>query len=382
MTKTIFWVFIGVVFYVYFVYPLLLIVLSGFVKRPVKKGDIEPSLSMIIAAYNEEECIRQKLENSLTLDYPKDKLEIIVASDGSADRTNEIAKQFKNQGVKLVCHSLHRGKASIQNDAVKKAQGEIIVFSDATGIYNKNCLREIVANFTDRSVGSVAGALYDINLKSGTVSKTNNIYWNYETFLRKKESDVGVLTMASGSIYAIRHALFKSLDRCVSDDFVLPMEVVKKGYRNVFEQKAISFEKIQCEISSKFRQKLRILVLDLNGLFLNRNLLNPFKFPLISVALISHKLLRWCVPFFLLGIFLYNIFLLDIIIYQILFISQLFFCAIAIMGYFFILKGSKGKILFIPFYFCLLNIAALIAWAKFLCGIRIANWETERQVNG
>ncbi|ODS32790.1 MAG: putative glycosyltransferase [Candidatus Scalindua rubra] len=249
--KCSFWILIFLIIYVYLIYPVLLFVLdkikSMLVKncftinhyRQSQNKYFTPSVSLIISAYNEERAIRKKIENCLLLDYPGDKLEIIVGSDGSTDCTDKIVKSFKNvskigPNVKLVQNIVNKGKSSIQNKAVDEANGDIIIFSDATGIYNKDAIKNLVRNFADKGVGCVAGVVRYVDCNS-SISKGEGTYWKYEMFLRQLEDKIGNLAMASGSIMAFRKKLFKPLDEAVGEDFVIPLQTVLSGHKVIYD---------------------------------------------------------------------------------------------------------------------------------------------------
>ena len=349
-----------------------------FIKKPVKKGDIAPEVSMIIAAHNEEKSMREKIENTLALDYPKDKLEVIVASDGSTDDTNNIVKEFENKGIKLVYESGHKGKSFIQNKAVKESTGEIIVFSDATSMYKQDALKILISNFNDDKVGCVTGKSCYSNSEHSSTAKGESTYWKYELFLRKKESDIGILNMASGWFFAIRRECFVLLNADTSDDFVLPMNTIKKGCRVVYDDKAIAYDTVISSSKGLLKTKARTIGMDIKGLFLNKVLLNPFSHFAVAWSLISHKLLRWLVPFFLVGIFVCNLFLLEYRFYQIIFILQILFYFLAILGYIFQKFGKRSKLGGMPFSFCVVNTAALIGTLKFLFGKASGKWEPIR----
>ena len=211
--ESIFLLLVLLILYVYFGYPLLILIFSRLRPAPsIQKADITPTVALIITAYNEEKVIAQKIENSLSLDYPRDKLEIIVASDGSTDRTNEIVSRYQNQGVKLVILETNQGKSATQNLAVSEAHCDIVLFTDANVMIQPDAVRKMVSNFGNEKVGCVVGKVTYINEEDTSVSQGEGVYWRYELFLRKKESDLGNLAMGSGPIMAIRKELFKPLD--------------------------------------------------------------------------------------------------------------------------------------------------------------------------
>lgn len=342
------------------------------------KDDFEPTVSLIIAAHNEEQVIAQKIKNSLALDYPGDKLEIIVASDGSLDATNEIVKNYKEKNIKLVSHPRNRGKTIIQNQAAELAHGDILVFSDATGMYETDAIGQLVRHFAHKEVGCVIGTVCDSTSQVSSITAANYAYFAYENSLRKLESDIGILAVGTGSIFAVRRSLYQPLPSYVSDDFVTPMNIVEKGYRVIYEPGAISLDEISDNIRGKFTQKVRIVTLDLPGFFCKHALINPFRFPLVAWSLISHKLMRWLVPVWLVLLIFANFFLLGIPFYRLTLLVQIVFYLLAIIGWRMQVMGKKIKLFYIPFYFCLLNAAALKGLVNFLSGVRIESWESER----
>ena len=379
--ETIFWVLVVIIIYVYFGYPVVLI-LWGFLKgsEPIKKGDSLPKVTLIITAHNEGKIIRRKIENTLSLDYPKEKLEVIVASDGSTDETDEIVAQYASRGVRLEHLPGRKGKTATQNHAVLKSSGEVIVFSDANAMYERAAIKKLVRNFDDNRVGCVCGELKYTNSSESVAASGENLYWKYEKFLKRKESHISSLLGVTGSIYAVRRALYVPLKQDIISDFVEPLEIVRNRHKIVYEPEAISFEKASVDMKTEFKRKTRIVTRSIRGLFNERELLNPFKYGIFSIQLISHKLLRWAVPLFLIGLFVSNLFLSDNgNIYRILLIFQIVFYLSALVGWFFELIGSKIKLFYIPYYFCMVNLAALIGWFKCLAGQKEVIWETTRK---
>lgn len=378
--QILFWVCVSVVAYVYFGYPFLLLILSKLRPAPqVKKANITPTVSLIIPAYNEEKVIAQKIENTLALDYPEGKLEIIIASDGSTDDTNEIVEAFADRGVKLIVLNPNQGKSNSQNRAVAEAHGEILFFTDANVMLQPDAVQKIVNNFGDDQVGCVIGKVTYLNEGNTSVSEGEGFYWRYELLLREKESKLGNFAMGSGPIMAIRRNLFQILDPDVGEDFALPMWTAIKGYRVIYEPEAISEEILfQNTPVSMFKSKIRIISKDLRGLSLCRAIMNPFRYPLYAWGLISHKLLRWLVPYFLIALFVHNLLLLDHPFYGLTLAIQIAFYAVAFGGYLWQRKGKPPRILGIPFSFYLVNLAALVGVARFVIGKKAGQWEPVR----
>lgn len=378
--EVIFWLCVTAILYVYFGYPILLSILSKL--RPalaVQKANITPTVSLIIAAYNEEKVIARKIENCLALDYSRDRLEIIVASDGSTDSTNKIVRGFASQGVKLVALNPNQGKSSAQNRAVAEAGGDILFFTDANVMLRPDAVKKIVSNFEDERVGCVVGKVTYLNEGGTSVGEGEGLYWEYELFIRAMESKLGNYAAGSGPIMAVRRNLFQSLDPDVGEDFVLPMQTALNGYGVIYEPQAISEEILfQNTPITMFRSKVRVISKDLRGLFSCRAILNPFRYPLYSWGLISHKLLRWLVPYFFVALFALNLLLLRHPFYRLAMALQIGFYALAFLGYLWQRNGKPPRILGIPFSFCLVNLAALVGVARFIMGKKAGRWEPVR----
>ena len=371
-------------FYVYFGYPLLLEVLGIIRRRDVNKKDTIPFISVIIAAYNEESTITEKLENTLSLDYPKDRLEVVVASDGSTDSTEEMVRQYEGKGIKLL--SLSRcGKIKSLTDAVDVAKGEVLVFTDANAILEERALRELASNFYDLEVGGVCGNQkyrLEQNPNGDCASEGENLYWTYDKWIKQLESKLGSTIAADGSIYAIRKHLFVPIsDPAQADDFAISARVVTQGYRLVYEPEAVSYENPPISSDLEFWRKVRVANQSMNGILHLREALNPFKYGFYGIELLSHKVLRYLVPFFLLIAFVINILLsLDSDFYKIILLLQILFYVLAFIGY----KArnlnlGRVKIFYGPFYFCLANIAVLLGAIYLISGKRITTWLPERE---
>jgi len=380
MIQILFWVFILFIFYVYLGYPLLLFILSKLQPASlIHKVEITPSVSLLVAAYNEAKVIEQKIENCLAINYPRNKLEIIIASDGSTDITNEIVRKYQNQGVKLVALENNQGKSVAQNRMVTEAHNDIFIFTDADVMLQPCAVIEINKNFADEKVGCVIGKITYINLGDTSVSEGEGIYWKYEQFLRYKESELGNFAMGSGFM-AIRRNFFHPLNPHEGEDFVLPIRTAMSGYRVVYEPESISETLLhQNNARNMLISKVRVISKDLRGLFNYRSILNPFRYPLYSWGLISHKLLRWLVPYFLVLLLVTNQFLVHTHFYQVIFILQIIFYLSALIGYLWQRNGKPVLVFGIPFSFCLVNLAALIGVVKFLIGEKSGQWKPIRR---
>ena len=361
--------FVASFFYAYFGYPLLLAILPLFSRRkaePSGKQSYYPEVTLLVAAYNEEDVIEEKIKNSLALDYPEDKLHVVVVSDGSTDRTDEIVKRYENNGVELF-RTDRLGKTVARNRAVENAKGEVLVLTDANAFFRQDALKNLVIHFQDPEVGVVCGALV---LKRADGSE--NLYWRYEKLIKSLENKFHSIIGANGSIYAIRKELYSPLPPEVDDDFVEPLIVYMKGKKAIYESGAISEEEdIPAEdIQSEFQAKRRVVLRGLQSLAHVKGILNPFKYPTMSFEIFSHKVMKWFVPFALIGILISTFFLPRTLFAVTTYIIEDIFIITAILGLFI----KKGK-LQIPAYFLLTNSAVLIAVLQFLTGKRSTRWE-------
>lgn len=379
MVAFIFWASVIFIGYTYIGYPVLLWSISFLKKRETCIDEsFTPKVSMIIAAYNEEKCIREKLIQTLELDYPKNRFEVIVASDGSTDKTDEIVLEFKDKGVSLIRQDPRGGKTAAQNRAVKAANGEILIFSDATTIFEPTAIRALVKHFKDPGVGCVAGREIFIENKT-SVSRQAGFFWKYELFLRKKEAAIFTLIGVSGCIFAIRPQLYTRLPEGLIEDFALPLQLASRGFRTLYEEKAIGYEEASKTIRNEFSRKARIVSGGINVVMTMRYLLNPIRFPLLSFYLFSHKICRWLVPICMMIAFSGNILLLKGgLVYIFLFSGQVLFYLAALFGHLFHSKIKLPAGIRIIYHFSIMNFSALVGMYKYLTEEKVALWETVR----
>ncbi|HUO33993.1 MAG TPA: glycosyltransferase [Candidatus Acidoferrum sp.] len=371
----------ALILYVYFGYPLILV--SGLLGRrrsPVEAPIVDwPSLSIIVAARNEESVIEGKLLNLLAVDYPRDKIEILVGSDGSSDRTEEIVRRFHSQGVSLLSFPQQIGKSGIQNGLVKFATGSLLVFTDADCFFAPETLRLLVFRFSDARVGLVtARPLYE-NESETPVTQNEGVYLRYESWIRAEESARGLLAMASGSLFSMRRSLWQPLDPAHGDDFVLPLRVASSGFLNLLEPRAVAVTLLEQKLpASMLRLKSRIISKDFRGLLANAAILNPFRHGSVAIALWSHKILRWLVPYFLISLLLSNLFLLAHPVFRASLFLQLVFYAFALLGA--ALRRRSSFLLWsMPFSFCLVNFAALVGTLQCLARRPAGQWTPARR---
>lgn len=376
--EVIFWSSLTIIIFVTIVYPVMVYGLSSFIRKQEVLWDGEPTVSLIIAAYNEEKEIKRKLENSLKLDYPKEKLEIIVASDGSTDRTNEIVATFCDKGIKLYKYD-RMGKTGIQNETVKKARGEILVFSDANGMYKEDAIKKLIRNFGNDKIGCVCGQLIyeseDINI----AGVSEGSYWNYEKQLKTAESKLSSLIGANGSIYALRKNDYTELDNSLISDLVEPLEIVKKGKKVKYEPEAISIEKSSGSMNMEFARKVRIITRSIKGILHMRSLFNPFKFGIFSVQLFLHKMSRYTIPVFLMLCLLSLILLTHEMLYFIIFVLLIVLLVFAVIAKFTENTVNNNKYFGLVYYYLIVHYAIILAWGNVFRKEEMTIWTTDRK---
>ena len=377
----VFWSALAALIYTYAGFPLLVGLWGSLRRRHVRQADVTPSVSLIVAAYNEEAVIGDKLRNCLALDYPAQSLEIFLASDGSDDRTESIAVAFAGKRVHLLALP-RRGKIFALRDAVARARGDLLVFSDANTMLHPQALRKLARNFADPSVGGVCGNQMHVKNSRGDSSEGGeSLYWNYDKWLKCMQTRTGSIVAADGAIYAIRRELFRMPEMtAVTDDFAISTAVLLQKRRLVFEPEAWAFEPAAGAAGREFRRKVRLMNRGLRGVLLRKSLLNPFRHGFYAVILFSHKVVRRLAPVFLLALLASNLFLVERPVYAALAWLQLGFYALAVLGW--SLKSRRAghlKLLSIPFFYCLANTAALVAWMRLLRGERIETWQPQRR---
>jgi poly-beta-1,6-N-acetyl-D-glucosamine synthase len=367
--QIIFWCATSLVAYVYLGYPIVLLLLRPLFHRPVKKQFCEPFVSLLIPAYNEIRVIREKIRNSLQLDYPADRLEVVVVSDGSTDGTAEAAQTLADgTRVRVLAFPKNRGKILAMNDAVPQLKGEIILFSDASAMLMPDSVRELVANFHDACVGAVSG-IYQVKKTDDTpIGNSEQLYWKYETFLKTQEAALDSILGGHGHLHAIRKDLYSyPPPGTINDDYVISVRVLSQGYRAVYEPKAVGWE--EASEMAGFGRRVRIMAGNVQQL---REIPRLFRRPLPLFFFLSHKLGRLLVPFAMIAGLAATAFLLDEPFYRWLFVLQVSFYALAVAGALFPLKP---KILRISHYFCMINLAALVGVYHALRGGRGMAWK-------
>jgi cellulose synthase/poly-beta-1,6-N-acetylglucosamine synthase-like glycosyltransferase len=358
-------------------YPLAIYVLSLNKKRHVDKDEtFTPFVTIITAAYNEESGIEKTIQNKLELDYPHDRLEIIIVSDESTDGTDDIVKKFESKGVRLIRQKPRAGKTSALNLAVPLAKGEIIVFSDANSIYDPDVVKKLTRNFKDPHVGYVTGKMIYTNPDGSTIGDGCSTYMKYENMLRKFETAMGSVVGVDGGVDAIRKDLYRTLNPDQLPDFVQPLKVVEQGFRVVYEPDAILKEPALKEASDEYRMRVRVSLRALWALSDMRHLLVFPSNRLFSFQLWSHKVLRYLCFIFLITAFISNALLLSVpgFIYKVFFIIQISAYTGAFLSPVLENKGYQSKLLYLCRYFALLNIASAHAFMKFVLRQKQVVW--------
>jgi len=363
-------------------YPVLVYVLGRFREKRVRSAEITPSVSIIIAAHNEEVAIAEKLERTLSLDYPSDKLEIIVASDSSTDRTDEIVRGFSDRGVILHRQDQRLGKTIAQNGGVDRSRGEILVFTDATTDYPPEMLRKLVRSFADPEVGCVSSNVVYVDRRTSAIGSGCQSYWSYEKTIQRSESCLGSMIGVTGCLYAVRRSSYSPLKQNMCSDFVIASETKLKGLRTVFEPEAISIEQTNHKGRSEFRMRVRIMEQTMTSLRNYREVLSIRRHGLFAFQMLSHKVLRYAVPAFLMIAFLSNLFIAtDSPFFLFTLAAQIIFYSAAIAGWLLTRSGARLGTIGIPYYFVLSNLATVIAFMKFVRGETHLVWEPLREAN-
>jgi cellulose synthase/poly-beta-1,6-N-acetylglucosamine synthase-like glycosyltransferase len=360
MAKLLFWISAGFAVYVYLGYPILLWGLQAVLRSAPRPQPVEPSVSLLVAAYDEAAVIADKIRNSLALDYPADKLEVVIASDGSKDATAEIVNSFTGSEsggrVRLLDYEKNRGKMAVLNDAVRELRGDIVAFSDASSMLAADSVRILVQSFSDPHVGAASGVYRLLKKDQAHLGSQEDLYWKYETFLKVQEARLGAFTGAHGSLYAIRRALYPfPTVNTINDDFTIPMRILERGYRVAYVPAAVAYE--EAHEMEGFSRRVRITAGNIEQMREFKSLIWPPR-PFVLFCLLSHKTGRLLVPLFMVIALVANITLRGQFPYNWLLLGQALFYTLAILG---AMVSLRPKVLRLPYYFCMIN-SALFAW--------------------
>lgn len=373
------WLALVLIVYGYVGYPLLLIIIGRLFPKPVHKSFQQPFVSIIVSVWNEERVIARKINNLLQQNYPPEKIEIIIGSDGSTDQTSHIVRSFQDPRVILKESLVRSGKAAIVNYIVPQVKGDVIVFNDARQDLEVNAVQELVNNFTDPQVGCVSGELV-FRPKAGATAEGISLYWTYEKCMRDYEARLHSMLGATGAIYAIRRSLFMPIpQQVVLDDMYVPFKIIEQGYRAIYDASAKAFDEVADTPQEEYRRKARTLYGNYQIFSLFKHMFNPFKSK-IAIQFFSHKFLRVIIPLLMIIAFGLNGLLLDKPFYVTLFQLQIIFYVMALIGA--IVRERKtgvlalvSKFCFVPYVFCLLNFSALIGFYRYLFAKQETTWQ-------
>jgi len=384
----IFWVSLFLIFYTFAGYGLVLFVLIR-IKRLFKKTAIYettllmPTVTVLVAAYNEEDLIEEKVLNTINLDYPKEKVQFIFITDGSTDRTAERIRKYN--GIMVLHEDQRSGKMAAIKRAIPFINGEITVFTDANTFLNKEALLELIKHYQNPKVGAVAGEKrIMVGEKADASSAGEGFYWKYESILKKWDYELYSNVGAAGELFSIRTALYQPVESdTIIDDHMIAMRIAESGYIIAYEPKAYAMETASADVKEELKRKIRIAAGGIQSILRLKKAANPFHYPLFTFQYISHRVLRWTItPFLLILVFILNASLVFTGAgtgYLLLFIAQVIFYCLALTGYFFEKNNIRVKVLFIPYYFCVMNYAVLAGLMRYLRKSQSAAWEKSRR---
>jgi cellulose synthase/poly-beta-1,6-N-acetylglucosamine synthase-like glycosyltransferase len=386
-----FWFSLFVVFYAFLGYGILLFVLIKLKRIFKPKKDIKnlvdsnlPSTTLLIAAFNEEDFIEEKIQNCLAIDYPKDKFQILFITDGSTDQTPQIISQYKD--IELLHQDSRAGKMAAIKRAIPYIKGEITVFTDANTFLNQEAIKELVKHYQIAKVGAVAGEKrIMVDEKADASAAGEGFYWKYESALKKWDYELYSSIGAAGELFSIRTALYQPVESdTIIDDHMIAMRIAEQGYIIAYEPKAYAIETASENSAEELKRKIRIVAGGIQSIFRLKKAANPFNNPILTFQYISHKVLRWAVtPALMLIAFILNCFIVyqypDFTLYKPILMLQILFYAASALGWLLEQKKLKIKLFFIPYYFCLMNYAALAGTIRYFKGQQSAAWEKSKR---
>lgn len=376
---SLFWATVLLIGITYAIYPLVIWLAGIFVPFKVKKQNNLPFISVIIPAFNEARHIASKVENTISVDYPEDRMEILIGSDGSTDETAVIMDKYTDDRVCFIHFQQNRGKTAVQNDLVNKAQGDILVFTDAASFVSPDAFKALVSNFRSSRVGCVAGCMRFLSTDKNLTTKSQGLYWRYESKIRELESRLGSLIGVDGPLYAVKAENYVSLESHMISDLLTPLLILDQGKKVVLEPRALVYEEPTTKTGQEFKTRRRITLRGLVGLWTHKYLLNPVSHPFLAMQIFFHKILRWGVGV-LWGI---NIMSCIALAKNPLFLGVLglhgLFILMAALGWMATNKRIQSKFLTIPYYFCLVNLAATMGILDFLMRKKAVAWKPVRE---
>jgi len=379
--ELLFWLLLALIAYTYVGYPVLLVLLSAMINRPVRRDpEYRPTVTILVCAYNEEAIIEEKVRNCLALEYPGGLLEIAVASDGSSDRTAEIVGRFAGQGVKLFDHKVNQGKVLTLNQTIPELSGEIVVLSDASVMYDPQAILNLVPGFKDPEVGGIWGDKIYRNPGQVVSGEGESLYLRYEKFSKRCENRLGSIVSAEGSMFAIRRSIYEPMpDPAVADDYYLSAFIRHLGYRLIYEPAARSFEDVAPTSSDEYRRKVRIIMGGLRGFWMMKHLCNPLRTGVYSIQIFTRQFLRRAVALLFPLILLLNLLIIlrePSLFYGVLLLGQLGIVVLALAGWKRVKdKGQAPFLVYAPYYFAMVNLASAHGIWNWITGKQAVRWE-------
>lgn len=383
------WFSLFIAFYAFFGYGILLFIiikikraLKGKPVLPVIIEDDLPTCTLVVAAYNEESVMEEKIKNSLALNYPKEKLEYVFITDGSTDGTATIVEQYKK--IRHMHSNERKGKIAAVHRAMDTVTSDVVVFTDANTFLNMDALVNICRHYSDSKVGAVAGEKR-VYAEAGNATAGEGFYWKYESKLKTWDSELYSVVGAAGELFSIRTALYQPVPpSTILDDFMISLLVAKDGYRVIYEPEAFATESASQNVTEELKRKIRIAAGGLQSIVWLKALLNPFPNPVLTFQYVSHRVLRWTiVPFLMILALLVNFIIVFSgsisLLYQLLLLAQVGFYLLAISGWILEERKIKIKIFFIPYYFCMMNYAVVMGIFRYLRGKQSAVWEKAKR---
>ncbi|MFK5856526.1 MAG: glycosyltransferase family 2 protein [Bacteroidota bacterium] len=391
--EIIFWVLLFIVFYAYIGYGILLFFLVKvkhliFPEKKIVHDDYEPDVTLFVAAYNEKDYVDDKVRNSFEMKYPTDKIHQVWITDGSDDGTPDILSKYKNQGVEVYHEDARGGKIGAMNRGMKFVTTPIVIFSDGNTMLGKESVQRIVNMFKDPKVGCVSGEKRIFSKDSDSAVGSEGIYWKYESKLKKWDAELYSVVGAAGELFAVRTELFQEVEKdTLLDDFIISLRIAMKGYTIQYDPDAYAIESSSADVKEELKRKIRIAAGGIQSIVRLSPLLNPFKYGVLSFQYISHRVLRWTLaPAALPLIFIANLILAVHYgfdnysnIYTLLFYAQVLFYGSSLLGWYFENRKIKVKLLFIPYYFFVMNYAVFLGFRRYLSGQQSVNWERAKR---
>ncbi|MDZ4722493.1 MAG: glycosyltransferase [candidate division Zixibacteria bacterium] len=382
MAEVIFFVSIGLIFYTYIGYPILLRLMPK--EKPILKpsnGNFAPPVSIIIAAYQGASAITQKLDNTFASNYPADKLQVIVISDGSQDGTDAVVESYPDNRVSLIRQIPRMGKTAAQKRGIAAAKYDIVIFTDLTTMLEPDSVKNLVSALYDTRIGLASSEDLWVSPDGARTESAQGAYVRYEMWLRDTESAVSSIVSASGCFYAVRKEYFEAIPDHLIDDIVIPMTVVERGSRGVHIREARSLVPMIPSAEREFTRRARMTLGGINALAYKYHLLNPFRFGFYSVQLLSHKLLRWFIPFFMIAAFISTALLAlksSSSVWIAILIVQILFYTVAYIGYLQRRQQSNHKIIKLIYFFTSSNLALISSWYQFFTKSKQTTWSESR----